>query len=297
MTTPPQRSARRAVVPLLRLVLAVQAAQILVAVISGIAASTQHFPLEGIGAGPVESGPNRLLEFAGAGDGLGALLMLLATVLLWLVAMLPRRERSWGGDYAATSWLLILTGLSAALTAAGYLWAAAGADFFPAGQEVRFVGSSVIYAAAMAGAVFVLRGVNAAVLERAIVDDEDDGEAGAAVFAVDRKTGAVLAWPSRADAREKAPLYGVEDDEYEWFLDDGVVLQATSHGRDVSFAPTGEERPDDLLRHLKDYASRRGIVVDDEDADEPLAYVEPIARDHYLEMWPGWLRWLGRLTR
>ena len=105
---------------------------------------------------------------------------------------------------------------------------------------------------------------------------------------------AISAWPS---ARENAPLYGVEDDEYEWFLDDGGVLRATATGRVVSFSPTGEERPDDLLRHLKEYALRRGIVIDDEDANEPLAYVDPIAREHYLEMWPGWLRWLGRLAR
>jgi len=273
----------------------VQAAQIVVAVISGIAATAQHFPGNGFGPGPGQSGAERLLEFAGAGDGFGALLMLLATVLLWLVALLPRRDRPWGGDYAATSWLLVLTGISATLLAAGYVWAAAGADFFPTGQEVRFVGSSVIYAAAMAGALFVLRGVNAAVTERATVDEDDD-EAGAAVFAVDRKTGAVLAWTSRAEARDKAPLYGVEDDEYEWFLDDGAVLVAAANGRDVTFTPTGEERPDDLLGHLKEYALRRGIVVDDEDTDEPLAYVDPIIRDHYLDLWPGWLRWFGRLT-
>ena len=40
------------------------------------------------------------------------------------------------------------------------------------------------------------------------LSDEDE----AAVFAVDRRNGEVLAWPSRQAAREQAPVYGVEDD-------------------------------------------------------------------------------------
>jgi hypothetical protein len=297
MTTPPMRSARRAVVPLLRVVLAVQAMRIVVAVISGIVASSQHFPGVDSGVGPLESGPERLLQFANAGDGVGAVLMVLAAVLLWLASMLPRSERPWRSDYALTCALLVLTALSALLTAVGYLWVAADQEYFPVGEEVQAVGFAIAYALAISALLFVVRGVNSIVTSPAAGPDGDDAEAGAAVFAVDRQTGDVLAWSSRAEAREKAPLYGVEDDEYQWFLDDGAVLLASTQGRDVSFTPTGEERPDDLLRHLKDYAERRGLVIDEEDADEPLAYVEPIARHHYLDMWPGWLRWVGRLTR
>jgi hypothetical protein len=278
-------------------VLAVQALRIVVAVISGVVASREHFPGADFGGGPGESGADRLLQFAAAGDGEGAILMVLAAVLLWLVAMLPRSERSWRGDYAATSALLVLTAASCVLSAAGYLWAASEQEYFPVSREVQLVGFAIVYAVLTAALLYVARGVNGSVSSNPVPPDENDDEAGAAVFAVDRKTGAVLAWASRAEAREKAPLYGIEDDEYEWYLDDGVVLQATADGRDVSFAPAGEERPDELLQHLKDYAQRRGIIIDEAEADEPLAYVDPIARDHYLEMWPGWLRWLGRLAR
>ncbi len=219
-------------------------------------------------------------------------------VLLWLAAMLPRSERPWRADYAATFSLLGLTAVSSLLTAVAYLWVASDQRFFPTSQEVRLVGFALVYTVTSAALLYVVRGINEIVTSPADgEDDEDDGEPGAAVFAVDRKTGAVHAWASRGEAREKAPLYGVEDDEFEWFLDDGAVLQATAHGREVSFTPTGEERPEELLGHLKEYVQRRGLTIDEEDADEPLAYVDPIARDHYLEMWPGWLRWLGRLTR
>ena len=58
--------------------------------------------------------------------------------------------------------------------------------------------------------------------------------------------------------------------------------------REVHLQPTPDERPDELLRLLTAYAERRGLTIDE--PDEPLAYVDPISRDHYLEMWPGWLR-------
>jgi hypothetical protein len=300
MSTAAPPPVRRAVVPLLRIVLAAQAVRLVVAVVAGIAASTQHAPGADFGPGPLESGAQRLTDFADAGDGFGVLFMLLAVLLLWAtasVATLPEQRRAWRTDRVVTSWLLVLTALSSVLLAIGYAWAATGADFFPVAQEVRLVGSAGIWAVVLAAVVYVTRGMTVSPPVADPGDAADPDDAPAAVFAVDRATGDVLAWPSRADARDKAPLYGVEDDEFEWFLDDGTVLLATAQGRDVAFTSAGDERPDDLLRHLKDYATRRGLVADDDDEDEPLAYVEPIAREHHLAMWPGWLRWLGRLTR
>jgi hypothetical protein len=291
-TPPPPGAARRALLLLLRLVLAVQAARLVLAVISGIAASTQHSPGEGFGAGPLASGAQRLLEFAGAGEGSGALLILLAVALLWLVSMLPPRDRRPQAEASAVSWLAVLTGVSALLAAAGYVWVASDQDFFPASQEIDLVGSALIYAGAMTGAFGAVRSIERAVPSSAAADGD---EPGAAVFAVDRTTGSVLAWPSMSAARANAPLYGVEDDEYLWFLDDGTVVEASAEGQDVALVPTDEQKPDELLTYLKAYVQRRGLVIDDE--DEPLAYIDPIARDHYLEMWPGWLRWIGRLTR
>jgi len=296
MTTSPERGVRSAAIPLLRIVLAVQALRLLLSVVGGVAASVQHPPGDDFGAGPLESGSQRLMEFAGAGGELGAVFMLIAVVLLWATAG-RANSTAWPVNYAATSWLLVLTGLSSVLLAAGYLWSVADTTWFPVGQTVRVVGFALVSAFAMGGALFVVRGMDTmrSAPDRGTADVED--EAGAAVFAVDRRTGGVLAWPSMSDAVAKAPLYGVEDDEYEWFLDDGVVLAASAAGQDVTLVATPEARPDDLVRHLKEHAARRGLTIDDEEADEPLAYVDPITRDNYLEHWPHWMRPIGRFFR
>ena len=233
MTTSPERGVRSAAIPLLRIVLAVQALRLLITVASGIAASVQRPPGDGFGVGPLESGAQRLIDFGGAGGDVGAVFMLVAVVLLWATAG-RANSTAWPVNYAATSWLLVLTGLSSVLLAAGYLWSVADATFFPVGQVVHLAGFALVSALAMGGALFVVRGMDSM---RSAPDrgaTEVDDEEGAAVFAVDRRTGAVLAWPSMREAAANAPLYGVEDDEYEWFLDDGVVLAASAVGQDVT---------------------------------------------------------------
>src|SRR5206468_8276302 len=139
-----------------------------------------------------------------------------AVVLLWAAANVvtrPEHRSAWDVDRAATAWLLALTALSSVLLAAGYLWAATTADFFPVSQELRLVGSAIVSAGALAGALYVTRGMTLSPPATTAAGDGHElaGEAGAAVFAVDRKTGAVLAWPSVHEARRRAPLYGVED--------------------------------------------------------------------------------------
>jgi hypothetical protein len=65
----------------------------------------------------------------------------------------------------------------------------------------------------------------------------------------------------------------------------------------VSFTETADRRRDELLAHLKEFVLRRGIRVDEEDADEPSAYAIPISDWQWLQLWPGWLRWIGRIFR
>ncbi|HET7531407.1 MAG TPA: hypothetical protein VFJ98_10650 [Mycobacteriales bacterium] len=284
MTTqaPSARLAPRGPVDLLvASLLVAQAIRLVAAVVGGIATAAQNVDFA---PAPFRNGVI-VAQFGDAGDGVGILLLLLATALLcWQVSAAGR---------AATGWLLVLTAVSAVLAAIGFGIESSAGDFHDWQRLVSVEGFQLAYLVATLGALAVVRR-----LSPAAAPAERDDEASAAVFAVDRRTGAVLAWPSVRDAEARAPLYGVEDDEYDWFLDDGVVLVATADGRDVRLSPTGDERPDVLLRHLKDYAERRGLTIDeDDDEDEPLAYVDPITRDHYLDMWPGWLRWLGRLTR
>jgi hypothetical protein len=273
---------------LLVTVLGTQLIRLVAAVAGGIA----------VAGNPADYEPGRfhtgatIAEFGTAGDGVGVLLLLLAVaVLCWRASGArpataePRFERL----RATTGWLLTLTAISAVAALVGLTVQASGAGFLNWQRLVSLDGFQVAYLVAALGALAVVHRLST---DAAAGDEADDEPA--AVFAVDRRTGGVLAWWSVREAEDNAPLYGVEDDEYEWYLDDGVVLSAAADARDVRLTVTAESRPDELLAVLQEYAQRRGLDV--QETHEPLSYVEPIARDHYLEMWPGWLRWIGRLT-
>ena len=292
MTAPPRQDRRDAGDLIVIALLATQAVRLVAALVAGVAAATEHVPFapDHFHTGFVVS------TFGSAGDGTGVVLLALAAVVLWARSAAHRSpaSASWWRQRDVTTVLLAVTALSAVLDGVGlFVQAAAATDSWR--RVIVPMGYEIAYLVAAAGVILALRRLDSD--EAAGADSGDDlaDEPGAAVFAVDRKTGVVLAWPSVREARAKAPLYGVEDDEYDWFLDDGVVLAASAAGSDVHLTPTPDARPEELLARLTAYAERRGLAVDE--PDEPLAYVDPIARDHYLDMWPGWLRWIGRLTR
>ena len=291
MSTPPRETRRDAGDLIVIALLAAQAVRLVAALVGGVAAATEHVPFA---PGRFHTG-FVLSTFGGAGDGTGVVLLALAAVVLWArsAAHTSPASASWWRQRDVTTALLGITALSAVLDGVGLLMqAAAAVDSWR--RVIVPVGYEIGYLLAAVGVILALRRLDADEMVGADGDDLVD-EPGAAVFAVDRKTGVVLAWPSVHEARARGPLYGVEDDEYDWFLDDGVVLAASATGSDIRLTPTPDARPDELLARLTAYAERRGLSVDE--PDEPLAYVDPIARDHYLEMWPGWLRWIGRLTR
>jgi hypothetical protein len=273
------------------LVLGVQVIRLVAAVVGGISVGLKR--ADQLAPSGFRTGET-LTTLGSAGDGVGLLLLLLAgALLLWRMSRSAHGDRL-AGSRVLLSWLLVLTAASAALFVVGLMFEASVGGFFDWERVVTPAGFAIADLVGSLGTLVVVRRLSTVGADD---DSEQDRDARAAVFAVDRKTGDVLTWASQAEARAKAPLYGVEDDEYRWYLDDGTVLQATADGRDVTFTATDAERSGELLVHLKAYAQRRGIAIDEDEADEPLAYVDPIARDHYLEMWPGWLRWLGRLTR
>ena len=292
MTAPPRQGRRDAGDLLVITLLATQAVRLIAALVDGVAAATEHVPFtpDHFHTGFVVS------TFGSAGDGTGVVVLAVAAVVLWARTAAHRSPASanWWRQRDLATVLLGLTALSALLDGVGLIvQAAAATDSWR--RVILPVGYEIAYLLAAVGVILALRRLDADETTGADGADDLAYEPGAAVFAVDRKTGVVLAWPSVHEARANAPLYGVEDDEYDWFLDDGVVLAASAAGSDVLLTPTPDARPDELLARLTAYAERRGIAVDE--PDEPLAYVDPIVRDHYLEMWPGWLRWIGRLTR
>jgi hypothetical protein len=307
MTTPVEASLprtteqrlRRAADPLVLALVVAQAVRIVAAVASALTDIARNDSGLPPGLGSRANLGVRLSDFGQAGTETGALILLLALALLWMSAP-PVRETGgrtadrWRSHAFLVGWLLFLTALSALLLLAGALVELPDQDFFPAAHVIYIAGLAGATLVMCAAGIYVSRALLSSV-DRAAADD--DVTAPAAVFAIDRRNGDVLAWPSMRRAVEEAPVYGVDDDEYEFFLDDGTVLSAGLVEDRVQLTATGVERYDHLLSALQDYATRRGLVIDEDDVSEPLAYVDPVDRDHWLEMWPGWLRWIGRFVR
>jgi hypothetical protein len=293
---------RRAAEPLVLALLAAAGVRIVAAVGSTLADLARNDLGLPPGIGTRVSLGVRLGEFGQAGDEVGALLLLLAVALLWLSALAAagadaRGVARWRRDTVLAVWLLALTALSSVLLLVGALVELPGQDFFPAAHLVYVAGVAVATLVMCAGGIYVSRGLRFSVDSVGAGGGNDDVAAPAAVFAIDRRNGDVLAWSSMRRAIEEAPVYGVDDDEYEFFLDDGTVLAAGVVDERVQLTPTQVDRFDHLLAALQDYAGRRGLAVDDDERDEPLAYVDVVDRDRWLEMWPGWLRWMGRFVR
>jgi hypothetical protein len=271
--------------------LAAQAVRLVTSVVAGITTVKQSAPG---GIVYYATGP-KIAAFGGAGDGVGVLLLAVAVVVLWLTV--PAWDDRSLRQSEIALWLIALTAADVVVHAVGV---SVEVTEFPQGQPwgqlVEFVGFDAAYLVVAVGCLSVLRGLSY-VADEAVMAGDDDTVSPVAVFAVDRRNGDVLAWPSMSTAVAEAPVYGVEDNEYEFFLDDGTVLSAGVVDDRVNFSPTGVDRSDDLLAALRAYAERTGITVDAAEADEPLAYVDPVSRAHWLDNWPGWLRWVGRIAR
>jgi hypothetical protein len=163
-------------------------------------------------------------------------------------------------------------------------------------QTARLVeseGFALAYVLVSVGGLLAMRQLSLAVDAQLIAEDDVD----ALVFAVDRSTGDVRAFFSAAEAIRRMHVYSIEDDEFAFYTDEGVVLHAAVVDGRVRLEPTDTAQPGQLLATLKEFAGRRGITIDPAAADDPAAYVAPISQWQWLEMWPPWMRGLGRLFR
>jgi len=230
-----------------------------------------------------------LTTFGQAGDGTGVLLALTgAATACWL---------SWRDDpiamtlRAVVAWLF---GATAALALANGLGVGLVYSIDPSHQTSRLIateGFALAYMVVAVGSIILLRQLSL------VFDEQDSGGLDAFVFAVDRKSGDVRAYLSAGDAMRRTHIYSVEDDEFVFYTDEGVLLDASIVDERIVLRPTDQERPGQLLTALKEFANRRGIAVDEDDVDDPTAYAVPISRWHWLEMWPPWMRPIGMLFR
>lgn len=230
-----------------------------------------------------------LTAFGSAGDGTGILLVLAAALAVWWCLHV--------GDVAAVK-LRIAVNWSFAVVAALAVMSAVGLGLFASfgdqkSHTIVAVGFALAYVVVAIGGVTLLQRYDAAITERAF--EEDDPGIDAFVFAVDRRSGDVRAFLSYRQAVRGMHIYWVEDDEFAFYTDEGILLDASVVNERVVLRPTETDRTDELLSRLRDFVTRRGIRIDPADADDPAAYAVPIARWQGLEMWPPWLRPIGLL--
>lgn len=233
-----------------------------------------------------------LTTFGGAGDGTGVLLLVAAAAaaVWWLHRFADPRAAAM---LLATAWLAGVTAILALMQVVGV---ALVFSLNTSNQTARFIqaeGDGVAYLVLALGVIYVTRWFTVLADERALADDDLD----AFVFAVDRKSGDVRAFLSAGDAVRQMHVYSVEDNEFIFYTDEGVVLDASVVDDRIVLRPTEEAQPAELLLQLKEFANRRGIRVDEEDVNDPTAYAIPISRWHWLEMWPPWMRPIGMLFR
>jgi hypothetical protein len=258
-----------------------------------LAAAWLHL-LAGVASG-IADAVNRREEY-----GIGVLLAVLAAVAVWVRLRGAAGGGEVGGSEAGgsealrsmTVLLLALTAVAGVVSAVGYALVFGHAD---TGWSAVFgsVGSAL---ADVVVAVVLLVGFRRMTgsAYRPVADGGDaDGDD--VLFAVDRGTGDVRAFFSYAEAARRMHVYSIEDDEYQFFTDAGVPVTAVAERGEVEFRPGSGDRSEELMAHLREFAERRGIAVDP--ADEAWAYAEPISRWQWLELWPGWLRWMGHLVR
>ena len=293
MTRPADdRREARIVSGLATVVLVAASLRLLAAVVAGIVELAQRSPFPDEFPTSALRTADVFLTFGNAGDGAGALLALVAAGLLWWRTRLG--DPPGGSLRTIAGWVLALTALSALAQGVGYSIVSTRASV-DSPRLIVSLAFSLAWAFVAAAGWVAMRRFDLLVDERLVAGD--DVAVDALVFAVDRDTRDVQAFFSVDEAARRMHVYSVEEDEFEFFTDDGVVVEASVQGESVVLRLTDVSRRDELLGHLREFVLRRGIHIDMSDADHPSAYAVPISDWQWLQLWPAWTRWLGHIIR
>ena len=264
--------------------------RIVIAIAAGVAAWAAENDDLGFPNGTARTG-DVLINFGGAGDGVGVLLVVAAGVLVaWLLVSREPAEQL----RTTVGLVLALTAISAFVQALGQTLLFAFASESIVWSRLFFgAGDSLVYAGVALGALAATRRLDALTVAHSAERFGDDP----LVFAVDRQSGEVHAYLSVDAAERKSHVFSVEDDELAFYTDEGKVVGASVEHDRVVLTPTDVDQRDVLLDRLREFVVRRGIHVHPQDDDNPVAYARPISDWQWLQLWPGWLRWMGRMFR
>jgi hypothetical protein len=115
-----------------------------------------------------------------------------------------------------------------------------------------------------------------------------------AVFVIERDSHDISAFPSLDRAAGSVESYDIEKGQYEFFADDGTVLDPTVVDRfKVVLKPTSVKDLDGLIEHLRTWISAAHISVALDETD-PVILAKAISDAHWREKWPRRPKWLRR---
>jgi hypothetical protein len=263
------------------LLLAAATLRLAASVAGGLLALANH---DGVVAGRTRAA-EVLNTFGAGGDTAGALLAVAAAAGVWWLHRRPAESTSG----AARPWALAVLGGTALLVvlhAVGVVLLDIDAAHTAPQLTILLGFAATDLLLCLAGTV-VVRHVPAAAAEA--------GPGDPLLFAVDRETGEVFAFFSFAELARAISVYSVEDGEFAFYDDDGRVFHADVVDDAIRLTPTEVVRRDELLARLRGFADKHGLPV--VDRNEPLSYLRPVSDWQWLELWPGWLRWIGRIVR
>jgi hypothetical protein len=229
-----------------------------------------------------------LNTFGEAGDGIGAILAAAAVALVWWLSRQAAVTRS------------MVTWVRAVLTVTAVLTVVSAASVVVLDIEqvperlTLIIGFSLAYLLVCLGGLLVLGGLRDVDVARDI-DQPDPDDVEPLLFAVDRGNGEMFAFFSFAQARRSISPYSIEENEFTFYTDEGMVVDATATDMVTHFTPTEEDRREDLMRALRRFAQVTDLTI--EEPQDPTSYAVPIADWQWLELWPGWLRPIGRIVR
>ena len=278
---PSVRGPGRSAAQTLATVLAVAAGMRVVgSVVAGFIALSQHRDE----FDPVSQRAGSVLQaFGAAGDTLGALLLLAAAALIAWAEVRDLRL------HIAIRALLLVTAVLVCLDLAGSF--VIGADFNSAGSAIE---ESIVTGFGLAALSLCVGGwyVLGRIPVQTVVDD--DAEPEPLVYALDRGNGEVFAFFSYAEITRTLSIYSLEEDEFDLFTDEGDVIEVSVVDERARFTVTGDNRRSELAAALQRFADKHDLDVDAE--GDLTAYAVPISDWQWLELWPRWMRGVGRLA-
>jgi hypothetical protein len=89
----------------------------------------------------------------------------------------------------------------------------------------------------------------------------------------------------------------VDNGEYDFFADDGTLLEARTAGGVVTLRPTTERRPKELRERLRRYLEHPRVRLDIKLADDPIVFAQTVFDDRWRRRSFQWFPWLDRRLR